>query len=193
MARRILILQGHPDPAGGHLDHALADACREGAEQAGRPVEVLNIAQRDFPLLQNQAEFLDETVPPAILEAQEAIEAADHLLLIYPLWLGDMPAVVKGFLEQVFRPSFVANGDMNRLRHTRLQGRSVRIVVTMGMPALAYRWFYRAHSLKSLERNVFRFCGFGPVRHTLIGQNGGDATTRQRWLEHLRELGRQAK
>lgn len=186
---RILILQGHPDPAGGHLDHALADAYREGAEQAGLAVDTYAIAHRDIPLLRSQAEFLDETVPPAILEAQELIEAATHIVLIYPLWLGDMPALVKAFLEQTLRPAFVADGDMNRLRHTRLKGRSVRIVVTMGMPAPAYRWFYGAHSLKSLERNVFRFCGFGPVRHTLIGRNGGDAAARERWLHRLRELG----
>lgn len=190
---RILILQGHPDPAEGHFDHALAEAYREGAEQAGLAVDMFPIAQRDFPLLHSQAEFLDETVPPAILEAQELIEAAHHLVLIYPLWMGDMPAVVKGFLEQVFRPSFVADGDMNQLRHTRLKGRSVRIIVTMGMPALIYRWFYRAHSLKSLERNVFRFCGFDPVRHTLIGQNGGDAPSRERWLKTVRLLGRRAQ
>ncbi|WP_019593812.1 NAD(P)H-dependent oxidoreductase [Thioalkalivibrio sp. ALM2T] len=190
---RILILQGHPDPAEGHLDHALADAYREGAEKAGVAVDTLTIAHRDFPLLKNQAEFVGETVPPAILEAQELIEVAHHIVLIYPLWLGDMPALVKGFLEQTLRPAFVGDGDMNRLRHTRLKGRSVRIVVTMGMPALAYRWFYGAHSLKSLERNVFRFCGFGPIRHTLIGQNGGDAAARERWLKKMRELGHAAR
>lgn len=190
---RILILQGHPDPAEGHFDHALADAYGEGAEGAGLAVDRFPIAQRDFPLLRSQAEFLDESVPPAILEAQELIEVAHHLVLVYPLWMGDMPALVKGFLEQVFRPAFVADGDMNQLRHTRLQGRSVRIVVTMGMPASVYRWFYRAHSLKSLERNVFRFCGFGPVRHTLIGQAGGNAVARERWLEKMRALGREAK
>jgi hypothetical protein len=27
----------------------------------------------------------------------------------------------------------------------------------MGMPAAVYRWFYRAHSLKSLERNILGF------------------------------------
>jgi len=29
--------------------------------------------------------------------------SADHLLLCYPLWLGDVPALFKGFLEQVLR------------------------------------------------------------------------------------------
>lgn len=190
---RILILQGHPDPNEDHLDHALADAYREGAEGAGFAVDAYTIAHRDFPLLHNQAEFLAETVPPAILEAQELIEAAHHLVLIYPLWLGDMPAGVKGFLEQTLRPAFVADGDMNRLRHTRLKGRSVHIVVTMGMPAFVYRWWFGAHSLKSLERNVLRFCGFGPVRHTLIGQDGGDAASRERWLSRMRTLGAKAK
>ncbi|WP_018872709.1 NAD(P)H-dependent oxidoreductase [Thioalkalivibrio sp. ALJ16] len=189
---RILILQGHPDPQPGHLDHALAAAYQEGAEQSGHAVDTYTIARRDIPLLHNQAEFLDESVPPAVLEAQELIESAGHLFLIYPLWLGDMPAGVKAFLEQTLRPAFVADGDMNALRHTRLRGRSVRIVVSMGMPALAYRWWFGAHSLKNLERNILRFCGFGPVRHTLIGRNGGDAATRERWLERMRELGRKA-
>ncbi|WP_038053982.1 NAD(P)H-dependent oxidoreductase [Thioalkalivibrio sp. ALJ1] len=190
---RILILQGHPDPDEGHLDHALAGAYREGAEEAGFAVDAYTIAHRDFPLLRNQAEFLSETVPPAILEAQELIEASHHLVLIYPLWLGDMPSGVKGFLEQTLRPAFVADGDMNRLRHTRLKGRSVRIVVTMGMPAFVYRWWFGAHSLKSLERNILHFCGFGPVRHTLIGQDGGDAASRERWLHRMRALGAQAR
>jgi putative NADPH-quinone reductase len=43
------------------------------------------------------------------------------------------------------------------------------VIVTMGMPGLFYRLVYRAHSLKSLERNILAFCGFGPIRDTVIG------------------------
>jgi putative NADPH-quinone reductase len=35
MAKRIVIIQGHPDPAGGHLCHALADAYAAGARGQG--------------------------------------------------------------------------------------------------------------------------------------------------------------
>ena len=35
MTRRIAIIQGHPDPAGHHLLHAMADAYAEGATVAG--------------------------------------------------------------------------------------------------------------------------------------------------------------
>ena len=49
-----------------------------------------------------------------------------------------MPALVKGFLQQVARPGFAF---FPRADHPfaagRLRGRSVRIVVTMGMPARA--------------------------------------------------------
>jgi len=38
MARRVAIIQGHPDPAGGHFGHALADAYAEGALAAGHAV-----------------------------------------------------------------------------------------------------------------------------------------------------------
>jgi hypothetical protein len=63
----------------------------------------------------------------------------------------------------------------------------------MGMPALAYRWYFHAHSLKSLERNILRFSGIGPIRDTLIGSVEADAAVRQAWLRKMRSLGRAAR
>jgi putative NADPH-quinone reductase len=61
------------------------------------------------------------------------------------------------------------------------------------MPALAYRWFFGAHTLKSLERNILQFCGINPVHDTLIGMvEAADEPSRQEWLEKMRELGRAA-
>jgi putative NADPH-quinone reductase len=72
-----------------------------------------------------------------------------------------------------------------------LTGRSARIIVTMGMPALVYRWYFGAHSLKSLERNILGFVGIGPIRETLIGMvEACSAARREKWLEKLRALGR---
>ena len=57
-----------------------------------------------------------------------------------------------------------------------LTGKTARIVVTMGMPAFVYRWYFGGHSLKSLERNILRFVGIRPVRESLIGMvEGSDA------------------
>ena len=72
-----------------------------------------------------------------------------------------------------------------------LTGKSARIVITMGMPALFYRWYIRAHSLKSLERNIFAFCGIGPIKSSLIGLvENIDAGKRMKGLTKINALGR---
>jgi len=193
-AQRILVVQGHPDPRPGRLCRALAEAYADAAREAGHQLRVVDVATLDFPLLRSKDEFEHGAVPDTLREAQEAIAWAGHLVIVYPLWLGDMPALLKGFLEQVFRPGFAvgaARGD-DRAGGL-LAGRSARVVVTMGMPAPVYRWFFGAHSLKSLTRNILRFSGIGPVRTSLFGMvEAGGAQRRARWLARMADLGRRA-
>ncbi len=188
----ILIIDGHPDPDPARLGHALADAYEEAARGAGHSVMRIDLAGLDFPLLRTRHEWAEERPVPTIAAAQEAIRKARHLAIFYPLWLGEMPALLKGFFEQVARPDF-AIGE-GRMPVPLLKGRSARVVVTMGMPAAFYRLFYRAHSLKSLERNILKFSGIKPVRSTLIGMVEGAAPKqREKWLEQMAELGRRAR
>jgi putative NADPH-quinone reductase len=114
-------------------------------------------------------------------------------VFFFPLWLGDMPALLKGFLEQIARPgfAFIAEGS-NPFARKGLQGRSARVVVSMGMPAFVYRWYFRAHSLKSLERNILGFVGIAPINETLIGMTANmDAKAVQKWFKKIAQLGRE--
>ncbi|HEX2009956.1 MAG TPA: NAD(P)H-dependent oxidoreductase [Roseateles sp.] len=193
-SRRILLIQGHPDAEAAHFGHALADAYAAGALEAGHALRRVDMARLDFPLLRSQAEWQQGALPPGLQEAQDAIAWCQHLLLFFPLWLGDMPALLKGFLEQVARPGFAFSRDgqsgANPMTVKGLRGRSARVAVTMGMPALIYRYYFRAHSVKSLERNILGFVGIAPVRETLIGRvEGMGERERQDWLDRLRELG----
>jgi putative NADPH-quinone reductase len=186
---KIAIVQGHPDGAGGHLCHALAEAYRSGAVAGGHEVRVVDIGKIDFPLLRTKISFERGAVPGQLQGAQKAIGWADHLVLVYPLWLGEMPALVKAFFEQVMRPGFAFSLDGHGWR-PRLRGKTARVVVTMGMPAAVYRWYFGAHSLKSLRRNILSFVGFKPVRSTLIGLvEGASAKRRAGWLAKLEKLG----
>jgi putative NADPH-quinone reductase len=193
-AQKILIIEGHPDASERHLCHALADAYAEGAHESGLQLRRTVLAKLDFPLLKSQREWEHGSLPPVLAQAQVDIVWAEHLLLIFPLWLGDMPALVKGFLEQVARPGFAFSAEGNNpFGHKALKGRSARVVVTMGMPAVAYRWYFRAHSLKALERNILGFVGIAPIHETLIGMVGkpgeGDPASARRWLAKLRKHG----
>lgn len=190
--KRVLLIQGHPDALLPHLCHALADAYAQGAEEAGIEVRRVDLARLDFPLLRSQADWETGSLPPSLQAAQDSIAWAQHIVLFFPLWLGDMPALLKGFLEQVARPNFAFRSEGgNPFGRKGLSGRSARVVVTMGMPALVYRWYYRAHSVKSLERNVLGFVGMSPIHETLIGMvDKLDDAAGRKWLAKMRSLGR---
>lgn len=194
MGKRILLIQGHPDPLQPHFCHALADAYAEGAAAAGHEVRRLDVASLDFPLLRSPAQWHDGDLPPGLAPAQADIRWAEHLVVFFPLWLGDMPALLKGFFEQVLRPGFaIERSDSHSMFKKALAGRSARAVVTMGMPAAIYRWVFRAHSVRSLERNILGFVGFAPVHETLIGGVGNlDNRAGNKWLARLRKIGAQA-
>jgi putative NADPH-quinone reductase len=195
MGKRILLIQGHPDAGERHLCHALGDAYAGGATAAGHEVRRVEVASLDFPLLRSQHAWERGSLPPTLAEAQNAIKWCEHMVLIFPLWLGDMPALLKGFLEQVARPGFALTyGDKNAFPTKNLTGRSARVIVTMGMPAAVYRFFYRAHSVKSLERNILGFVGFSPVNETLIGMVGGMSSAKaNQWFAKLERLAARAE
>lgn len=153
------------------------------------------MARLDFPLVRSKEDWEDGAPPDTIRQAQSMIGWAEHLVVFYPLWLGTMPALLKAFLEQVFRPGFaLAKPEAGPMGKKLLTGKSARIVITMGMPALLYRWYFRAHSLKSLERNILGFCGIGPIKESLIGRvEAANNAKREQWLEKMRTLGRQGR
>ena len=191
---RILLIQGRPDAVAPHLCHALSQAYAEGAMVAGHVVRQVDGAAIDFALLRSQHEWELGLLPASLKPAQADIGWAQHIVLFFPLWLGDMPALLKGFLEQVARPGFAFSTEGgNTFGRKGLTGRSARVVVTMGMPALVYRWYFRAHSVKSLERNILGFVGIAPVNETLAGhvEQLGDAGV-AKWKARMRVLGAKA-
>ncbi len=71
-----------------------------------------------------------------------------------------------------------------------LTGKTAHIIITMGMPAFVYRWYFLAHSLKSLERNILGFCGIKTTNETLIGLvEAMDDKERKQWLDKIELMG----
>jgi putative NADPH-quinone reductase len=189
-SKRVLIVNGNPDTAPERFSRALVAAYQRGAEAAGHSVQVVHLAELDFPWLRSYADFETGSPPAVIAQQQEKIAWADHLVIIYPLWLGAMPALLKAYLEQVLRPGF-AFAYQQGLKFPRklLAGRSARIFVTMGMPSLFYKLYSRAHTLKSLEQTL-KFVGFKPIAATVIGNIGGmSASARSQQLTKAKSLG----
>lgn len=189
MSERILIIDGHPDPDRGRLCHALAEAYGEGARSIGKEVRLLTIAEADIPLLRTAAAFAAPPDHPLIVRAQDDLLWCDHLVLVFPLWLGGAPSLLRAFLEQTGRGSFMAETSGRGIR-PKLKGRSGRVIVTMGMPALIYRLMFHEHGVRNIIQGVLGFAGIAPIRHTLFGAVEDAAKkTLARHLMHVRQLG----
>lgn len=192
MSRKITIIQGHPDPDTSHYGYALAAAYADGARGAGHDVREIVVGPMEFPFLSRRDEFYGENVAPlpVVAPAQADIFWADHIVIFFPLWYGGMPAKTKGFIEQVFVGSPADNFEA--FTHL-LKGKSGRIVVTMGMPAQVFRWYFGAAGVRTLEQGILRLMGMGPIRESLIGQiDNLKPEQRERWLSAMRSLGSRA-
>lgn len=122
--------------------------------------------------------------------AHDAIKEADHLVFIFPPWLGTLPAIFKGFLERVLQPDLVEPPKKGKFTKI-LKGKSARIIVTMGMPSRIYRWYFGAFALRLMKRNILGFVGVSPIRSTVHGMI--EAVTqekRQAWLADAEAMGR---
>lgn len=187
---RIVIVVGHARQS--TLCEALGEAYRRGAEAAGHEARLFVLSRMSFDPILHQGFSKPQPLEPDLKAAQDAIGAADHLVLVFPLWFGTLPALLKGFIERVFQPGFAIEGSIKDGSYrARLKGKSARIIMTMGMPGIIYRWYYGAHALKMLKRNILGFVGFSPVRSTIHGMVeavGNDV--RAKWLADAEAMGR---
>src|SRR5277367_1537256 len=94
MARHILIILGHPDPRPERFCRALAETYHQGATEEGHEVKVVDVTRLDFTALKTRQEW-EGPVPEGLREAQEAIGWAQHLVIVFPIWLGTMPLCSK--------------------------------------------------------------------------------------------------
>jgi putative NADPH-quinone reductase len=192
VGKRILIIDGHPDTDRGRLCHALADAYARSARDAGNEVRLLTVAEAVFPLLRTAQDFAAPPDASAIESARTDIAWADHLVLVFPLWLGGAPALLRGFLEQVARAGFVAETDGRGIRQ-KLKGKSARLIVTMGMPALIYQLVFHAHGVRNIMQGVLGFGGIAPIRLTLFGAvEAATPATHAARLKRVAALAREA-
>lgn len=186
----VTIVVGHSQR--GTFCEALGDAYKRGAQRAGHVAELFVLSKMQFDPILHEGYRRGQTLEPDLAAASRAMKASDHLVIIFPLWCGGMPALLKGFIERILQPELIAlqkagaepSLNLGIFKHT-----SARVIVTMGMPSFVYRFFYGAHALKMLKRNILHFIGVRPVRSTIIGSVENSADKRHAWLRQVEEMG----
>ena len=187
--KRILIINGHPDKES--FNFALSEAYKQGAAQSDAEIKEITIRELDFnPNLQFGYRKRTE-LEPDLLEAQDKLKWADHLVWIYPVWWGSVPAMMKGFLDRVLLPGFAFNKRENSLWWDKcFTGKTARIICTMDQPAWYYRLVYGSPSHHAMKKVTMHYIGVKKVRITAIGPiRLSKEGFRSKWLKKVEKLG----
>nr|WP_298138296.1 NAD(P)H-dependent oxidoreductase [uncultured Pseudomonas sp.] len=190
--KRILMILGTPKTAS--LCDALGEAYAQGARNKGHVVRQLKLGEMSFdPILHGGYEH-SQILEPDLLEAQRQIHWAEHLVFVYPVWWGGIPALLKGFFDRTFLPGFAFKyRNRSQLWDKLLSGRTADLLVTMDTPPWYFRWIYGAPAHRQMIRTILGFSGiktrrlseFAPVRPSSEAQ-------RQNWLRRAESLGSRA-
>ncbi|WP_265522135.1 NAD(P)H-dependent oxidoreductase [Oerskovia flava] len=186
---RVLLIVNHPYE--GSFSRALATAAARGAVAAGHEVDVIDLDVDGFdPVMRRDdlGAWRDQrSLDPLVAEYQERLFAADHVVMVFPVWWEVMPALTKGFFDKVLVPgtTYTENSIgalVGRFHHLR----GVTVVTTMTTPGPVYRWWFGSTVHKAVVRGVFRKLRVRRVRwvnHARVAQVSPER--RAAWLASL--------
>lgn len=186
---KILIINGHPDAES--FNAALSAAYKAGAQNSGAKIREINIRELDFdPNLKFGYRKRTE-LEPDLIKAQESLKWADHLVWIYPVWWGSVPAMMKGFLDRVLLPGFAFRKRENSLWWDKyFTDKTARIICTLDQPAWYYQWINGGPSHKAMKKLTMNYVGVKKVRITTIGPlRLSKELFRTKWLRKVEKLG----
>lgn len=193
MKKKILLINGHPDKES--FNFALAKAYKDAALVTG--AEVREIVIRDLSFNPNlEYGYRKRTeLEPDLVQCQDDLMWADHLVWVYPVWWGSVPAIMKGFLDRVLLPGFAFKKREGSLFWDKyFSGKTSRIICTMDQPSWYYKLVNLSPSHFAMKRLTLNFIGIKSVKITAIGpiRLSSDAF-REKWLKRVGSLGEKHK
>lgn len=189
---RILIVLGHPDP--GSLNHALARAVRDDMREAGHDVVFRDLYAERFDPLLLAGEIPEKGNLPAEIRAHcEDLRAADGIVVVHPNWWGQPPAVVKGWIDRVFRPGLAyrfEEGDSGEGVPVGLLRARAAVVLNTSNTAESREQAAFGDPLDAIWRRcIFDLCGVRSFRRrTFAVVVTSSRRQRAAWIEEAKEI-----
>lgn len=181
---RKLIITANPSSKG--FTHTIANELSRLSKERGDTVEILDLykteLQQGFLTYENMKDIPQDSTTRSL---QEKISGADELVFVFPIWWGDMPAIMKNFWDCNFTAGFAfryENGKSVGL----LTGKSARIIATSGAPSFFYTVILHIQLLWNLNR--IKFCGIKQKSCTVFGDMSSPKTDRSRLVESISKL-----
>lgn len=191
--KKILVINGHPDKES--FNYALSDAYINGAKKSNTEIKEIRIGELSFnPNLEFGYRSRTE-LEPDLLKAQEKLKWADHIVWIYPVWWGGVPAIMKGFLDRVLLPGFAfKKRDGSIWWDKYFTEKTSRLICTMDQPPWYYKLINKSPSHSAMKKLTLNFIGVKSVKITSIGPlRLSKDKFREKWLEKIEKLGERNK
>jgi len=190
MSKRVLIILGHPSTDS--FCGAIATRYFEAATQAGHEVRLVQLGALNFDPVLHEGYNQIQTLEQDLLDAQADIMWAEHLVFVFPLWWGGVPALLKGFIDRTFLPGFAFKYRQGKVFPDKLlKGRTAHLLVAMDTAPWYYKWVYWMPGLHQMRKHTLAFCGIKPLTTLMFGPVLTSTTTqRQRWLQQAMALAR---
>lgn len=185
MPKNIVVIFGHPDSRS--FCKAIADTYIASAKASGHEVRFVPLGELSFDPVLRQGYRSEQTLEPDLVSVQDAIRWAQHVVLIYPIWWGAMPALLKGMIDRVFLPGFAFRYRKDSQFWDRLlAGRSAHVITTMDTPPWYYRLIYRMPGHHQIKKTILEFSGIKPVKVTSLGPvRYATSARREQWLRRV--------
>lgn len=184
MKKNILVINGNPKS--NSFCDILTDTYTASCPET-HDVKCIRLHQLNFNIDLTEGYNQTQALEPDLLDFQQTLQWANHVVFILPVWWGGLPAKLKGLFDRTFLPDFAFKyHNAKSFPEKLLQGKTSHIILTLDTPPFFYRWFQGNPVQKQLKRTILEFCGIQVIATTYIGSivNSTDAQ-RKKWLNKV--------
>ncbi|QIK68942.1 NAD(P)H-dependent oxidoreductase [Erysipelothrix sp. HDW6C] len=187
--KNTLIIFAYPNHRS--LNYEIYKRVKAGQEKRGNTVVTLDLYQDNFdPILRFDAQNRrrDMQYREDMKKYRDQVSWADHIIFIYPIWWGSMPAIMKGYLEKVFTTGFSYNFK-GLFPQGHLKGKTASLITTDDTPPI-----FRVVALQDygnvLKNQVLRIMtGIRVKKHIRMTYIKGRKPEKiERWLQKCYEV-----
>lgn len=187
MSKKVVVILGNSDTES--FCAAIANAYVASAEESGHEVRYFKLGEIDFDPILRKGYKQRQELEPGLEAIRDAISWSDHLVFVYPIWWGALPALLKGMFDRIFLPGFAFKyRPDSQFWDKLLAGRSAHAIATMDTPPWYFKLVYCSPAHHQMKKTILEFSGIKPVRITSFGPiRYASEKKREGWLKQVRQ------
>lgn len=168
----VLTIYTHPNHRS--LSYAFLQKVIQGSRENAHitEVQVLDLYEEGFdPVLifNENKRRRDMHIDPKLEKYREQIRWADKIVFVYPIWWGRPPAMLLGYIDQMFASNFAYRDNGGLFPEGLLKGKSAVCISTMKGPALyPLYWLGNAHKIL-MRKALLQYVGIRKVKFFEFG------------------------